>query len=113
MCKSIPTSIRKIYGGFTLAEILITLGIIGVVALLTVPTLINNVQKQQYASNFKKTAATLGNAGKQLAEYYGGTIPRDMHVPGNGSDHIVWYCEWRNLSGRRYFRMSCINGRLS
>ena len=32
--------------GFTLAEVLITLGIIGIVAALTIPALIGNYQKQ-------------------------------------------------------------------
>ena len=32
--------------GFTLAEVLITLGIIGVVAAMTIPTLISNYKKQ-------------------------------------------------------------------
>lgn len=31
---------------FTLAEVLITLGIIGVVAALTIPTLVNNYRKK-------------------------------------------------------------------
>ena len=33
--------------GFTLAEVLITLGIIGVVAALTLPSLITNYRKKQ------------------------------------------------------------------
>ena len=37
--------------GFTLAEVLITLGIIGVVAALTIPTLINNYQKKINGTN--------------------------------------------------------------
>lgn len=39
---------------FTLAEVLITLGIIGIVASLTIPTLIANYQKQAYAVGLKK-----------------------------------------------------------
>ena len=35
------------FKAFTLAEILITLGIIGVVAAMTIPTLITNYQKKQ------------------------------------------------------------------
>ena len=35
---------------FTLAEVLITLGIIGVVAALTIPTLINNYQTKSWAT---------------------------------------------------------------
>ena len=38
---------------FTLAEVLITLGIIGVVAALTLPTLIQNHQKQVYVTQLK------------------------------------------------------------
>lgn len=33
--------------GFTLAEVLITLGIIGVVAAMTLPTLVNNNRNKQ------------------------------------------------------------------
>ncbi len=34
--------------GFTLAEVLITLGIIGVVAAMTIPTLLANINGQKY-----------------------------------------------------------------
>ncbi len=40
--------------GFTLAEVLITLGIIGVVAAMTIPTLAANVQKKQTAAKVHK-----------------------------------------------------------
>ena len=39
---------------FTLAEILITLGIIGVVAAMTIPTLIANTNAQKYRSQLIK-----------------------------------------------------------
>lgn len=44
---------------FTLAEILITLGIIGVVASLTIPTLVNNYRKKQFQSSLKKEYSVL------------------------------------------------------
>ena len=44
---------------FTLAEVLITLGVIGVVAALTLPGLIGNYKKQMYVTQLKKTVATL------------------------------------------------------
>ena len=47
---------------FTLAEVLITLVIIGVIAALTVPTLIQNTQKQEYVTGLKKAYSTLSNA---------------------------------------------------
>lgn len=48
--------------GFTLAEVLITIGIIGVVAALTLPTLINNHKRKVLESKFKKGYSTLQNA---------------------------------------------------
>ena len=44
---------------FTLAEVLITLGIIGVVASMTIPTLMTNVSNRQFETGAKKTEATL------------------------------------------------------
>ena len=52
---------------FTLAEVLITLGIIGVVAALTLPTLIQNHQKQVYVTQLKKAYSTLNNAFNKMA----------------------------------------------
>lgn len=40
--------------GFTLAEVLITLGIIGVVAAMTIPMLITNYQKKTGCSAIKR-----------------------------------------------------------
>ena len=48
--------------GFTLAEVLITLGIIGVIAALTVPTLMNNSTEMEFRSAFKKGLAALNQA---------------------------------------------------
>lgn len=39
---------------FTLAEVLITLGIIGIVAAMTIPTIMNNINNQQYVTALKK-----------------------------------------------------------
>ncbi len=58
---------------FTLAEVLITLGIIGVVAALTLPTLIQNHQKQVYVTQLKKAYSTLNNAINNLAAQQGVT----------------------------------------
>lgn len=49
--------------GFTLAEVLITLGIIGVVAAMTIPTLVQNTNSVKFISQYKKTLATLSQAG--------------------------------------------------
>lgn len=52
---------KKQSSGFTLAEVLITLGIIGVVAALTLPTLIANHKKQVLVNQLKKVVNTLEN----------------------------------------------------
>lgn len=48
--------------GFTLAEVLITLVIIGVIAAMTVPTLMNNTQGQEYRAALKKAISSLNQA---------------------------------------------------
>ena len=48
--------------GFTLAEVLITLGIIGVVAALTIPTLIQNHKKQTTVTQLKKAYSEISQA---------------------------------------------------
>ena len=47
---------------FTLAEVLITLGIIGVVAAMTMPSLITNYQEKQRVSQLKKVYSALSQA---------------------------------------------------
>jgi len=56
--------------GFTLAEVLITLGIIGVVAAMTIPTLIANTNSAKFRSQFKKSISTLNQAGLMAQAQY-------------------------------------------
>ncbi len=50
--------------GFTLAEVLITLVIIGVISAMTIPTIIQNTQKQEYYARLKKNYSVIINALK-------------------------------------------------
>ena len=59
------------YKGFTLAEVLITLGIIGVVAAITIPPLISSFDKKDKASKIKKFYSTMSQA-IQLSEIENG-----------------------------------------
>lgn len=59
--------------GFTLAEVLITLGIIGVVAAMTLPALMQNYQKAQAVSQLKKSYAVFQNAVELIRGDYGGS----------------------------------------
>lgn len=53
--------------GFTLAEVLITLVIIGVIAAMTVPTLMNNTNSQEFRSALKKA---ISGANQALTLHY-------------------------------------------
>ena len=57
----------KNFNGFTLAEVLITLAIIGVVAALTLPTLIQKINNREYDRAREKALMSIGEAGRLLA----------------------------------------------
>ena len=59
--------------GFTLAEVLITLVIVGVVAAMTIPTAINNSKEQELKSQFKKAYSTITQAFNktEMNDFYG------------------------------------------
>ena len=61
--KLINLSLKKKIA-FTLAETLITLGIIGIVAAMTIPTLISNYQKKQTVTKLQKAISILNQAYK-------------------------------------------------
>ena len=58
---------------FTLAEVLITLGIIGVVAAITIPTLITNHKKKVLPVRLQKFYSTFNNA-LQMSQVYNGDM---------------------------------------
>ena len=51
---------------FTLAEVLITLGIIGVVAAMTLPSVINHIRNKGYVEGLKKAQSLLQNSTNQI-----------------------------------------------
>jgi prepilin-type N-terminal cleavage/methylation domain-containing protein len=61
----------KFCPAFSLAEVLITLMIIGVVAAMTIPTLIKNYQKITYVTGLKKAYSVTNQALQQMAADYG------------------------------------------
>src|SRR3989339_329004 len=60
--------------GFTLAEILITLTIIGIVASLAIPSLIQSVQNNQYKTAWKSALSDLNQVNTRLLMDNGGTV---------------------------------------
>ncbi|MBR6127856.1 type II secretion system protein [bacterium] len=75
--------------GFTLAEVLITLAIIGVVATLTLPALMTNTGEQQAKTALKKGINTLTEAAQMsqvIAGYdYAGCLVADTSDPDKQS----------------------------
>ena len=56
----------KVKFAFTLAEVLITLGIIGIVAAMTIPTLMTHLTHKKLQSQFEKTYADLNIAARMF-----------------------------------------------
>ena len=84
--------------GFTLAEVLITLGIIGVVAAMTMPTLINSTQGAQYKAAFKKALSAISQGvtlnvaldGSSFADAVAGTAgSKDKPAGGDSVASIL------------------------
>ncbi len=70
--------IRKLLKAFTLAEVLITLGIVGVVATLTLPALTHSVMEQQTAAALSKAIKTLETANAK--KYYKKEMQGHCHL---------------------------------
>ena len=62
LCDSVGSYYRHWCAAFTLAEVLITLGIIGVVAAMTMPSLIQNYKRQQATARIKKFVSVINQA---------------------------------------------------
>ncbi len=73
--------------GFTLAEILITLGIIGIVAAITIPTLIAKYEEKSTITAVKKNYSIFSQALLMLANEYGSleALAPNIYTPGIGS----------------------------
>ena len=53
---------KRFKRGFTLAEVLITLAIIGVVAAISIPSVISNTQQQEFKTGLRKAVSVLNSA---------------------------------------------------
>ena len=75
---------------FTLAEVLITLGIIGVVAAMTLPTVINNTRNKQLETALKKSYSALSQVTMRVInEDFGGYL--DANSAYMLKDYFVKY----------------------
>lgn len=60
--------------GFTLAEVLITLGIIGIVAAMTLPSIINNSRNKQLEAQLKKSQSVITQGLQRMASEEGQVV---------------------------------------
>lgn len=74
--------------GFTLAEVLITLGIIGVVASMTIPTLMQNIQNEEFKTKMRKEYAVLSQAHQLIKTETGGGFENSLTGCISGSYNI-------------------------
>ncbi len=84
---------KKIFG-FTLAEVLITLGIIGVVAALTIPSVIGNYKKEVTAKKLEHTYSVLSQALRAAQAEHGDPANWDLGgfyygMPADGSKETI------------------------
>ncbi len=77
--------------GFTLAEVLITLGVIGIVAALTMPTLIANHQKKQVAVKLSRFYSIMNQAILKWQNSLN-ILPEDVQLPDtSGATLMNWF----------------------
>lgn len=76
---------KKFKKGFTLAEVLISVGIIGVIASLTMPNLMVSIQRQQVGPSLAKAISTLENANRLALSDSGVRNLRDLARLANGT----------------------------
>mgnify|MGYP004541547403 FL=1 len=112
--------------GFTLTEVLITLGIIGVVAAMTLPTLMHEYKIRQYKTGFWRTSSLIQSALKQTANEFGYDSYEDFfYICGNlpksaesscrsenaelfkqiNDDFLSRFKVMQNLSGTQFYNM--------
>ena len=74
-----PTKVKL---AFTLAEVLITLGVIGIVAAMTIPTLITNHQKKVTVTKLQRAISVFNQAYKQSFDDLGDPAPEEAYNMG-------------------------------
>ena len=117
LCDSVGSDFRHWCGAFTLAEVLITLGIIGVVAAMTMPSLMQNYKRQQATARIKKFVSVINqaliSAENDLGPREDWVIEGDASTEGNSdyaynflNTYIKPYIKSDDIEKRRLFGMN-------
>ena len=73
--------IKLFKNGFTMAEVLITLGVVGVVAAMTLPLITSKIENYVLRNQFLKQYASFSSTIKKM-EYENGGIFKCYYIPG-------------------------------
>ncbi len=94
------------HAAFTMAEVLITLGIIGIVAAMTMPMLINKAQKMILAQQFKKMYTNIQNTINLIQADWG--APFECYNTGFGEYHLT-ECDvfWEKFLSKYQILQTC------
>ena len=117
LCDSVGSYFRHWCGAFTLAEVLITLGIIGVVAAMTMPSLMQNYKRQRATARIKKFVSVINqaliSAENDLGPREDWVIEGDASTEGNSdyaynflNTYIKPYIKSDDIEKRRLFGMN-------
>ena len=118
LAASLPSRLAAKKSAFTLAEVLITLGIIGVVAALTIPSVIINYQKKETVTKLKKVYTTLSNAAEMSIAENGDMKGWDWTLAQTDVDKFVetYYVPYLSVSEKKWpnenYRIYNLAGRL-
>lgn len=75
--------------GFTLAEVLVTLGIIGVVSAMTLPTLVKNHQRQVYVTQLQKVYNEVSQALERVITDSNAVNLKESSFGDNGTANFL------------------------
>lgn len=88
---------------FTLAEVLITLGVIGIVIAMTLPTLVAKHRLKVLHTQFLKTYSELNNVAKRFESEYSMTVYEYSNIGGTPTDTLKKVMKYfvGNINGKQ------------
>ena len=106
-----PPSRNKHNNGFTLIEVLIALVIIGVIAAITVPSIIQNTQKKEFANLLIKSYSSLGQSLNEIGRNNG--YPAGDYSFFNNNNFIDEFAKVANVQKKCNNSQDCFGGTFS
>jgi len=85
---------------FTLAEVLITLTVIGVLASMTVPSLLHNINNSEYRESFKKNYKDLAEATQYIKAENGGMLDQAFILSLGSNSFRDLYANHLNIQSK-------------